>query len=65
MRTQRIIAAAAARGKENKRRVHLSLPGDDLVPLCRAQAMWGWSRFTGVAGRLRPCERCAAKAAKS
>lgn len=64
MKTEPIIAAAAARGKEGKRLIHQTLRGDDLVPLCGAQAMWGWSRFTGVAGRLRPCQRCATKAAR-
>lgn len=62
MRTEPIVAAAAARGKERKRLAHQSLPGDDPAPLCGAQAMWGWSRT--VPARLKPCRLCAFKAAR-
>jgi hypothetical protein len=60
MKPDRIIAAAAARGKELRLRVHLSVTGDDLAPICGAQAMWGWGRYHG--DKLKPCPRCEAKA---
>lgn len=60
--TEPIIASAAARGKEGKRLIHLTLPGDEPAPLCGALAVWGWSRT--IVARLRPCPRCQSKAAR-
>lgn len=62
MKAEPIIAAAAARGKEGKRLIHQTLPGDDLVPLCGAQAWWGWTR--SIPPGLKACPRCASKAAR-
>lgn len=59
-----IIASAAGRGQNHRRRAHVARPGTDVFslnpsgPICGASADFGWS--TSVPLKTKVCPRCKA-----